>query len=63
MDDTDRRRAEDYRVGETLYSLSRHELEARIEAYGAEIERLRQELAKKSSERNAANALFAPKGG
>ena len=62
MDETDKRAAESYRVGETLYSLSRHELEARIHAYSTEIERLRAELEKKSSERHAADALFAPKG-
>lgn len=50
-----------FQIGEDLYGLSVHELQARIEAYGAEIERLSRELEKKSAERSAADALFAPK--
>ena len=61
MDENDARAGEDYRIGEDLYGLSRHELEARIHAYAAEIDRLRGELSKKSSERTAADALFGPK--
>lgn len=49
---------ESYRIGEGLYGLSLFELEARIEAYNAEIIRLRHELAKKSDEKQAADALF-----
>ena len=57
----ERREAEDYRVGENLYSLSVHELETRIRAYEHEVARLRAELTKKSGERSAADALFSPK--
>ena len=52
---------ETYRIGEDLYGLSVHELDARILAYGDEITRLRMEREKKGAERNAADALFAPK--
>ncbi|MEM9600085.1 MAG: DUF1192 domain-containing protein [Pseudomonadota bacterium] len=52
---------ETYRIGESLYGLSVHELEARIAAYGEEILRLEVERDKKSRERSAADALFAPK--
>jgi len=48
-------------IGEDLYGLSVHELEQRIDSYKAEITRLEAELAKKSSERSAADALFGPK--
>ena len=51
-----------YAIGEELYGLSLHELEARITAYRAEIARLEAELAKKRGERSAADALFAPRG-
>ena len=53
----------EYVIGEDLYGLSLHELDARIAAYEDEIARLRAELAKKSGERSAADALFAPKPG
>jgi len=45
-------------IGEDLYGLSLSELEQRIADYGAEIIRLKAEIAKKSSERSAAEALF-----
>ncbi|MGB3457123.1 MAG: DUF1192 domain-containing protein [Litorimonas sp.] len=48
-----------YRIGEGLYGLSLHELEARIAAYGAEIARLEAEKEKKSRERLAADQLFS----
>ena len=48
-----------YAIGENLYGLSIHEIEARIEAYTAEIERLRGELARKSRDKDAADALFS----
>ncbi|RKQ69201.1 uncharacterized small protein (DUF1192 family) [Litorimonas taeanensis] len=48
-------------VGEDLYGLSLHELEARIQTFKAEISRLEQELEKKRTERTAADSLFAPK--
>ena len=58
----EKRAAETYRVGEGLYGLSLHELQARIKAYTIEIDRLRAEMAGKASERSAADALFARKG-
>ena len=58
MSDQDRRARETYRLDEDLYGLSLHELEQRIAAYQAEIERLQRELAKKGSERSAADRLF-----
>ncbi len=58
MSDQQRRARESYRLDEDLYGLSLHELEQRITAYESEIERLRRELAKKGSERNAADKLF-----
>ena len=61
--DEDDTRTNGMHVGEDLYGLSLHELEARIAAYEGEIARLRAELAKKSGERSAADALFAPKQG
>ncbi len=45
-------------LGEDLYGLSVHELQQRIEDYRSEIIRLEAELAKKTSERSAADALF-----
>lgn len=52
---------ETYQIGEGLYGLSVHELDARIQAYREEIARLEAERDKKSRERSAADALFAPK--
>lgn len=52
---------EAYRIGESLYGLSLHELDGRIAAYRAEIARLEGERDKKSRERNAADALFSSK--
>jgi uncharacterized small protein (DUF1192 family) len=49
---------ETYRIGETLYGLSLHELEARIDAYDGEIARLKAELTKKSADKQAADRLF-----
>jgi uncharacterized small protein (DUF1192 family) len=48
-----------YRINEGLYGLSVHELDARIEAYEAEIARLKAERAKKADERLAADKLFS----
>lgn len=48
-----------FRIGEDLYGLSLHELETRMKAYEAEIERLRGELAKKTQEKHAADQLFS----
>jgi uncharacterized small protein (DUF1192 family) len=50
---------ETYRIGEGLYGLSLHELEARIAAYEAEIVRLRDELSKKARDKDAADQLFS----
>jgi len=50
-----------YRIGDDLYGLSVHELDARILAYTSEIERLRGELDKKNREKHAADALFSKK--
>lgn len=61
MDEAEKRAAESYQIGESLYGLSLYELKARIAAYEAEIVRLKVELEKKSSERSAADALFSPK--
>ncbi|MEM7728543.1 MAG: DUF1192 domain-containing protein [Pseudomonadota bacterium] len=60
MDD-DAPRASDfetYRIGEGLYGLSLHEIEARILAYEREIDRLKAELDKKRREKTAADRLF-----
>ena len=48
-----------FRIGEDLYGLSLHELEIRITAYDAEIERLKAELKKKAQEKLAADQLFS----
>lgn len=45
-------------IGDNLESLSVAELEARIAAFSAEIERVKAELAKKRSHEAAAAALF-----
>lgn len=45
-------------VGEPLATLSIAELEARIEALTAEIERTRSEIASKDKQRSAADGLF-----
>jgi len=45
-------------VGETLETLSVAELEARISALSAEIDRVSAELAKKKAHEAAASALF-----
>lgn len=45
-------------VGENLETLSVAELEARISAFAAEIERVAAELAKKRAHESAAAALF-----
>ncbi|MGJ8560847.1 MAG: DUF1192 family protein [Litorimonas sp.] len=60
MDENDPKRheIETYRIGEGLYGLSLFELEARIDAYGTEIIRLRAELEKKALEKQAADHLF-----
>lgn len=60
MDENDPKRheIETYRIGEGLYGLSLHELEARISAYEAEITRLQTELIKKAEEKQAADRLF-----
>ncbi len=47
--------------GEDLYGLSVEELKARIVTYREEVERLTKELAKKESERSAADMIFKPK--
>jgi uncharacterized small protein (DUF1192 family) len=56
--DPKRHEIETYRIGEGLYGLSLHELEARISAYHAEITRLQAELIKKDQEKQAADRLF-----
>jgi len=60
MDENDPKRheIETYRIGEGLYGLSLHELEARIAAYQAEITRLQAESVKKAQEKQAADRLF-----
>jgi uncharacterized small protein (DUF1192 family) len=45
-------------IGDNLASLSVGELEARITTFEAEIERVREELAKKRAHEAAASALF-----
>lgn len=45
-------------IGENLETLSVAELEARIAAFTAEIERVNAELARKRAHENAAEALF-----
>jgi uncharacterized small protein (DUF1192 family) len=58
MDDNHPRKLDTPQFGEDLYGLSVSELEQRINAYREEIARLERELAKKSAERSAADALF-----
>jgi uncharacterized small protein (DUF1192 family) len=60
MDENDPKRhdVDTYRIGEGLYGLSLYELEARIDAYGSEIARLKAELEKKAQEKQAADQLF-----
>lgn len=60
MDELDPKRSdqEAYRIGESLYGLSVYELDARLEAYADEIERLKVEREKKSMEKLAADRLF-----
>lgn len=48
-------------VGEDLYGLSLHELEARIATFESEIIRVKRELEKKRIERSAADSLFSSK--
>lgn len=48
-------------LGDELYGLSVHELEERILALKAEITRVETELAKKKSDRDAADSLFGTK--
>ena len=50
-------------IGEYLETLSVAELEQRIEAFAAEIERVKVELAKKRAHESAAAALFKKPGG
>jgi uncharacterized small protein (DUF1192 family) len=50
-------------IGENLETLSVAELEQRIEAFAAEIERVKAELAKKRAHESAAAALFKKPGG
>lgn len=45
-------------IGDNLATLSVGELEARIKTFEAEIERVREELAKKRAHEAAASALF-----
>ena len=47
--------------GEDLYGLSVEELRSRVSLYEGEITRLGVELAKKESERSAADLIFKPK--
>jgi uncharacterized small protein (DUF1192 family) len=49
-------------VGENLETLSVAELESRIQAFAAEIERVKTELARKRAHENAAAALFKKPG-
>lgn len=49
-------------IGESLDALSVDELEARITAFAAEIERVKAELAKKRAHESAAAALFKKPG-
>lgn len=48
----------EFQIGEDLYRISIDELETRISILKNEISRLQDELAKKKSERNAADELF-----
>lgn len=50
-------------IGESLETLSVAELEQRIEAFAAEIERVKTELTKKRAHESAAAALFKKPGG
>lgn len=49
-------------IGESLDALSVDELEGRITAFAAEIERVKAELAKKRAHESAAAALFKKPG-
>ena len=50
-------------IGESLDTLSVDELEARVTAFAAEIERVKAELARKRAHESAAAALFKKPGG
>lgn len=57
-DDKPRPKADNNAVGADLYRLSVPELEERIEALKAEIERTQAEITKKRAQNSAAEALF-----
>lgn len=60
-DENDIRKKAQIVLGEDLYGASLDDLNFRISALKAEIDRTEAELAKKSSELSAADALFSPK--
>ncbi len=51
----------EFSLGEDLYAVSVAELESRLGLLEGEITRIKRELAKKQSERSAADNLFARK--
>jgi len=50
-----------FQIGEDLYGVSVDELKTRTKVLEAEISRIAAELAKKSADLSAADALFKPK--
>jgi uncharacterized small protein (DUF1192 family) len=60
-DDTPLNQSGTITVGEDLYGVSIHELEARIVIFNAEIARVERELTKKRAEREAADSVFGGK--
>ena len=52
------KKSHEFAIGQVLDPLSVHELEQVIARLETEIERLRAEIARKSAQRNAADALF-----
>ncbi|MFV0298873.1 MAG: DUF1192 domain-containing protein [Hyphomicrobiaceae bacterium] len=57
-DEPQKRPSREILVGEDLKTLSVTELEARVAALGAEIDRIKQEITSKRSHTSAADALF-----
>jgi uncharacterized small protein (DUF1192 family) len=57
-DDDKPRKKISHEIGQDLYLLSEEELAERIALLNAEIDRLREAMAKKQASKNAANSFF-----
>lgn len=60
-EDAPRKRAAAHEIGQDLAALSVEEIDERVAALLAEIERLREARARKEASRNAADAFFKAK--